>query len=1166
MARPNVLKQIELPSPDTHLFGVECRLRLVASLDDPNAWGYVAADLVDVGGIHIERPNRTGLVTFENVRPNDGTGGISFPTGTVYELETTFDDGSSLVEYISVPNVAGDVWVQDILAAYPTALPTPGAVDLNTSQTITGQKTFTTTPVVPDGSWSLSKIQDITTARFLGRSTAGTGDVEQLTAAQSKALLAITSGDVSGLGSAATQPASAFDAAGTAAGLVAGKADDSAVVHDTGNETIAGTKTFSSPPALAGATTTAAIAGTAAASATALYSVRVAGDTFDRTQILADGAILLGPGSSTPNHKLWLDPVAGPAFQRTDGSGASSLDLYTASDTTFATFVVRRARGTVAVPTALTNLSALGGIGFYGWDGSGTWRNTGQIAAYATETWDSTHRGTKLLFANVITGGTSFSNRAYLVDNVFGVGGSGPASGASTHERFRVNTPVTLDVLATAQVTPSASSSKGIVLQGRLGQVEPLIEVQDSTGAVGFSVGPTGITIVPDSTFSIAKTTGLQAALDAKALDAGVVHLTGGETIAGAKTFSTTPVVPDGSWALGKLASIAAGRILGNVSASTAAPAVLTPLQADEFLAHGAINAKNYGAIGTNGSADDTAAIQAAVDAAAPGQPVLLPQGIYRVTSTINLKQGTTIIGSFAARFAHYQTSTGVDGGPMIGTVIRQSSTFSGSAVFSASASPAPSYTTGAVRLKGLVIDGRGNSTSNAHGVLFNGRLYDARLENVSIIDVGGDGVRFEANGAGERALAAQLVQVMVRGAGGASFDCDFADAYFGDCYSLSASTSGFIIRRMANTTITGSRSEWSGDHGFYFTDEFGGGGTMTGCVTDRNDKNGVYIDADTGGGSLIISGMAFRRDGRNNNLGGGGYAAIRLEGCTQPVILDGFTVAPGVDDTGSGVNSPQYGIRASGSRTFVFAHGHVHSASTAVVDDGTNTVFMRGLGVTTNTGSLSSTANYDYTQNVNVPSGSIIELTGTSKLGFGKVPTVPLDATSTVTNTPMARWVYAGASATTAAVVLVEGPNATPHAYGTRVASDGFDRWRVAYDGKQFWGPGSGARDTTWGRIANAVVGTDTSDLSITLAGKGLRIAEGSNAKMGTAVLVAGTVTVSTTAVTATSRIFLSIQAGGGTIGTPRVSAKTGGTSFTITSTSASDTSTVAWMIVEPA
>lgn len=84
--------------------------------------------------------------------------------------------------------------------------------------------------------------------------------------------------------------------------------------------------------------------------------------------------------------------------------------------------------------------------------------------------------------------------------------------------------------------------------------------------------------------------------------------------------------------------------------------------------------------------------------------------------------------------------------------------------------------------------------------------------------------------------------------------------------------------------------------------------------------------------------------------------------------------------------------------------------------------------------------------------------------------------------------------------------------------------------------------------------------------AGGGLNIKEGANARMGTATLVAGTVLVATTEVTANSRIFLTAQTSGAAPGALRVSARVAATSFTITSTSGTDTSSVAWMIVEPA
>ena len=79
----------------------------------------------------------------------------------------------------------------------------------------------------------------------------------------------------------------------------------------------------------------------------------------------------------------------------------------------------------------------------------------------------------------------------------------------------------------------------------------------------------------------------------------------------------------------------------------------------------------------------------------------------------------------------------------------------------------------------------------------------------------------------------------------------------------------------------------------------------------------------------------------------------------------------------------------------------------------------------------------------------------------------------------------------------------------------------------------------------------------------QGLTVASGSGT-IGTSVLVGGTVTVSTPKVTADSLIFYSVTDASNQ-GFLRTSSRILGTSFTITSSNAADTSTVAWVIIEP-
>lgn len=94
--------------------------------------------------------------------------------------------------------------------------------------------------------------------------------------------------------------------------------------------------------------------------------------------------------------------------------------------------------------------------------------------------------------------------------------------------------------------------------------------------------------------------------------------------------------------------------------------------------------------------------------------------------------------------------------------------------------------------------------------------------------------------------------------------------------------------------------------------------------------------------------------------------------------------------------------------------------------------------------------------------------------------------------------------------------------------------------------------------------------NVKLTTAGDGIYIKEGSNATMGTGTLVGGTATISTTKVTANSRIHVTDTGGGvlaniGALYAPTASIVVG-TSFVVSSSNALDTSTFNWIIFEPA
>lgn len=104
-------------------------------------------------------------------------------------------------------------------------------------------------------------------------------------------------------------------------------------------------------------------------------------------------------------------------------------------------------------------------------------------------------------------------------------------------------------------------------------------------------------------------------------------------------------------------------------------------------------------------------------------------------------------------------------------------------------------------------------------------------------------------------------------------------------------------------------------------------------------------------------------------------------------------------------------------------------------------------------------------------------------------------------------------------------------------------------------------------GQVALLTGATFTSDVAIGTAGSGLKIKEGVDGRMGyTGLSAGGTGSITCSSVTANSRIFLTIQRAGGTPGTPYVDNITPGGGVAIKSTSATDTSLVGYLIIEPA
>jgi len=348
----------------------------------------------------------------------------------------------------------------------------------------------------------------------------------------------------------------------------------------------------------------------------------------------------------------------------------------------------------------------------------------------------------------------------------------------------------------------------------------------------------------------------------------------------------------------------------------------------------------------------------------------------------------------------------------------------------------------------------------------------------------------------------------------------------------------------------------------------------ISGAVTDHmcvmwKDGATQWIPATIAGAALSTFGSDKTQLGFATNIVGAS-ADIYIRGAMSGFSFGPFTGFEWYIDNTAGQISP---LPSPFTDLYVMVGMAISTTTLNIQFDAHVDLISNSSGVPIKGGLLSSSAVNDGTGDLVLSPGSngnVLVANSAASLGINWAPAVVAGtgltyttSTRSLTLSNLAGDVTGAPQTNTIAAATVTGKVLTGYVVGANSALAATDTILGAFEKVQGQ---INARAPLASPTFTGDVNASTGNVLISTIGKGLQVKTGTNAKIGTAVLVAGTVTVANTSVTANSRIFLTVQSlGTVAVATPiAVTAKVVGTSFTITSSSVTDTSTIAWLIVE--
>lgn len=343
----------------------------------------------------------------------------------------------------------------------------------------------------------------------------------------------------------------------------------------------------------------------------------------------------------------------------------------------------------------------------------------------------------------------------------------------------------------------------------------------------------------------------------------------------------------------------------------------------------------DFGVRGDN-TTDDTAAMQAALDALQPGWTLLIPPtpSAIRISAPLEVHERCKIVGPFRTTWPYRYTS------PIAGT-IKLTAGFTGAAgiLIQDNSITGRTEANDGIWIEGLVVDASA-AAGNIHCFQVEGLCRDLHFSYCAAMHARGtgDGWNF-GTGAGTGAPRGVRMDTCV------AYSCanrgfrfnNTTDSSFNGLLATSCTSHGIYISNSGESTFTDCKAVFNAGNGFLID-----GTTSVGCTTflapgtDRNGQHGIEI-TQTGTQPIQLIAPRCRRDGSSSTSSN--YAGIKITaaGAVPVEIVTPQTVVND-DDGGGGNMSPQWGLRSFGASRVNVIGGELWGVDGGWADAGSNT------------------------------------------------------------------------------------------------------------------------------------------------------------------------------------------------------------------------------------